>query len=85
MGRSAANRRIAAAKEKAARKPTGTASFSQDAGPNGALQIQNGADAGKFPPVSGQKSTGNQPQQKQEPTVPPRPPIPSRNLRYPKN
>ena len=32
-----------------------------------------------------QKNTGNQPQQKQEPTVPSRPPIPSRNLRYPKN
>ena len=85
MGRSAANRRIAAAKEKAAPKPRGMASFREDAGENRALQIQNGADAGKFPPLPSQKSTGNQPQQKQEPTVPPRPPIPSRNLRYPKN
>ena len=85
MGRSAANRRIAAAKAKAAPKPKGMASFREDAGENRALQIQNGADAGKFPPLPSQKSTGNQPQQKQEPTVPSRPPIPSRNLRYPKN
>ena len=85
MGRAAANRRIAAAKAKAASKPKGMASFREDAGENRALQIQNGADAGKFPPLPSQKSTGNQPQQKQEPTVPPRPPIPSRNLRYPKN
>ena len=85
MGRSAANRRIAAAKAKAAPKPRGMASFREDAGENRALQIQNGADAGKFPPLPSQKSTGNQPQQKQQPTVPPRPPIPSRNLRYPKN
>ena len=85
MGRSRSNRRIAAAKAKVAPKPRGMASFREDAGENRALQIQNGADAGKFPPLPSQKSTGNQPQQKQEPTVPPRPPIPRRDLRYPRN
>ena len=59
-------------------------SFREDAGENRALQIQNGADAGKFPPLPSQKNT-EAATTKTGTTVPSRPPIPSRNLRYPKN
>ena len=51
---------------------------------NNALQVQEGSNQSNVP-KSDLNREGNKPQQSQQPTLPPRPPIPSRNLRYPLN
>ena len=51
---------------------------------NNALQVQEGSNSSNVP-KSDLNNEGNKPQQSQQPTLPPRPKIPSRNLRYPLN